>query len=749
MNPLRGQRFRTIGIRTRVLAIALVPSAALLLTASGTVTVLTVQAYSAQQLADYRKTVIAPLLRFIGTVQDERGASLLAVTGAGSQADLPGTRQRLDLALAETARISAKGASLDRAGISRFTTEFGNLVARLPDLRRSVDQRQAGIADVDSYYTRMIAAIADGGRDSSVHSSPSNDALAAEITGTALVLAADNHSRAVGLLAAGLAADDLDQAQRRSLTQLLGSYRNALESTAPQLLPSVEADYHALTGGPDWRLATAAEDQIADTGNLSLPNAQWQAAEQAVGGRLGAMLDSQYHRSADRSAEVAARSFTRSVLAGGALLIVTLAALAAALTLASRLVRRLRTLRTASLELAQQRLPEIIDRIRRGEEVDTAAAAAVVDSGGDEIGEVSAAFAVAQRAAIDGAVAEARTREGFNRVFLDIAFRSQALVRRQLDVLDVAESEQADPAHLRLLYRLDHLATRARRNAENLLILGGRQPGRRWREPVLLEDVVRSAVSETEGFTRVTTVRLPEVGVLGAGVADLIHLLAELIDNAASFSPPDAPILVHGSVVAHGLAVEITDQGLGIAFDEREQLNRLLCEPPEFHEMALSGRRRLGMFVIGQLARRHEISVRLNESAYGGVTAVVLLPRTLLHRTDTESDHVETSRTTAEFVTTTVTHRLGAALGGPDRPGSGGAVHALPPLFPDPAAEIGKPPLPRRSRQQSLAPQLAGDQVVADTAVGPARTADAARASMAALQRGTRRAHASDADPHR
>ncbi|RMI28844.1 sensor histidine kinase [Nocardia stercoris] len=749
MNPLRGTRSRTIGIRTRVLAIALVPSAALLLTATGTVSVLTVQAYSARELADFRKTIIAPLLHYIGTVQDERAASLLIAAGTpAAQADLQGKRNRMDAALAEATRISAKGANLDKAGASRFTVEFGTLVAQLPDIRRSVDQHQVSIADIDTYYTKMVTALADGGRESSIHSSPANDALAEEITGSGFVLAGDRHSQAIGLIEAGLAADNLDTAQRRNLTQLIGSYRSELDALAPQLIPSVEADYRALTASSDWRLATTAEDEISDTGALSVPYPQWLTAEQAVGTRISSMLYHQYQQSTARSADVADQQFVRSLVAGGTLLVVTLAALGAALALANRLVRRLRTLRTASLELAEERLPAIIDRIRRGEEVDTAAETSVVDHGGDEIGQVSAAFAIAQRAAIDGAVAQARTREGFNRVFLDIAFRSQALVRRQLDLLDVAESKQLDPEHLQLLYGLDHLATRARRNAENLLILGGRQPGRRWRNPVGLEEVVRSSASETEGFTRVATVRLPEVGILGAAVADLIHLLAELLDNAASFSPPEAPILVHGSSVAHGLVVEIIDQGVGIPFDEREELNQMLREPREFHEMALSGRRRLGMFVIGQLARRHEISVSLNESAYGGVTSVVLLPWTIVHRENTGPVYAETERATPEFISVTVTGRVTGPAPA-NGLGPGNARHAMSGGFADGYSDPSKPPLPRRARQQNLAPQLSGDQIVADTAVGPARTADAARASLAALQTGTRRARASGADPHR
>ena len=234
-------------------------------------------------------------------------------------------------------------------------------------------------------------------------------------------------------------------------------------------------------------------------------------------------------------------------------------------------------------------LPSLVTRIGNGELVNVESEMTPLEYGSDEIGQVAEAFNTAQRTAVAAAVAEARTRGGINKVFLDIAHRSQLVVYRQLELLDVAEARQGDPEHLELLFQLDHLATRARRNAENLLILGGGQPGRKWRQAAALEDIVRSAVSETEQFARVSTVRLPEVQVLGAAVGDLIHLLAELVDNATSFSPPESAVWVRGNVVGKGVVVEVEDQGLGIEFSERERLSAALRDPPDFQSMAVSG----------------------------------------------------------------------------------------------------------------------------------------------------------------
>ncbi len=228
------------------------------------------------------------------------------------------------------------------------------------------------------------------------------------------------------------------------------------------------------------------------------------------------------------------------------------------------------------------------------------------------------------------AAQQAAALEDINAVFLNIAHRSQAIVHRQLQVLDKAERAEDDPDQLGLLFQLDHLTTRERRNAENLIILGGGQPGRQWRNPVPLLELVRSAASETEQYTRVALGRMPRMMVAGRAVGDLIHLIAELLDNATSFSPPDARIDVRGNRVGKGVVLEVEDQGLGIEPERMEQLNAMLRSDSNLGPSAKSQDWRLGLFVVSRLARRHGISVTLVESAYGGVRAIALIPMSLL-----------------------------------------------------------------------------------------------------------------------
>jgi signal transduction histidine kinase len=324
----------------------------------------------------------------------------------------------------------------------------------------------------------------------------------------------------------------------------------------------------------------------------------------------------------------------RSLLTGAGLLLLALVVFAIVTRMSNRLIRRLRRLQSETMDLVSQRLPTIVEQLGKGAQVDVESALPPLDHGTDEIGQVADAFNQAQRTAVAAAAKEAETRAGTSKVFLNIAHRSQVVAHRQLKLLDQAERTQEDPDQLSLLFQLDHLTTRSRRNAENLIILGGGKPGRQWRNPVPLLDVVRSAVGEAETYTGITIEQMPKASVAGAAVADIIHLLAELVDNATRFSPPTARVEVRGNVAGRGIVIEIEDQGLGIEREQLEELNETLQKPPDFSVMALSDEPRLGLFVVRQLSVRHGVRVTLTESpAYGGIRAIVLLPLALITAT--------------------------------------------------------------------------------------------------------------------
>jgi signal transduction histidine kinase len=317
----------------------------------------------------------------------------------------------------------------------------------------------------------------------------------------------------------------------------------------------------------------------------------------------------------------------RLYLIGALGLAAVVVSLALSLWIAVRLARQLRGLRDSALEMANVRLPAVVQRLRAGENVDVAGQVPPLESSPDEIGQVKAAFNSAQRTAVEAAVDEARVRRGISDVFRNLARRSQALLERQVTLLDSLERRAAEPDELASLFRIDHLTTRMRRHAESLIVLAGDSPNRAFRDAVPFVDVLRAAAAEVEDYTRVRAVCRTPAALASPAVADVIHMLAEFVENAATFSPPSTEVRVTGELVAKAFAIDIEDRGLGMDDGEFDAINATLANPPLFDP---SGSDRFGLFVAAQLARRHDIRVKLRRSDYGGVTAIVLIPLALV-----------------------------------------------------------------------------------------------------------------------
>lgn len=324
-----------------------------------------------------------------------------------------------------------------------------------------------------------------------------------------------------------------------------------------------------------------------------------------------------------------------AVIAGSAVVaLVLLISLVHGIRTARTLSARLGALRADTLALARDEIPEVVGRLRAGEPVPTPPAWSPSRRTGDEVQQTSDGLAAVRQAAVAAIIHQAQGREGTKKVFLNIARRTQILIHRQISMLDALEREHEEPELLRELFAVDHLATRMRRNAENLVILGGALPARRWRNAVPMVNVLRSAVSETENYARVVVQGVPRASLSGQAVADVIHLIAELIENGTTFSPPYTQVQVSAQEVPKGLAVEVEDRGLGMGEDEYERLNDYLANPPELDVSALGDDLRLGLFVVARLAARHDIQVTLRPSPYGGTRAVVLVPSVLLEQAD-------------------------------------------------------------------------------------------------------------------
>ncbi|WP_406087943.1 nitrate- and nitrite sensing domain-containing protein [Kitasatospora purpeofusca] len=399
-----------------------------------------------------------------------------------------------------------------------------------------------------------------------------------------------------------------------------------------ELDPVDQADYIALRGGEAWAALARAEADFVGAGGpervvQAINGDAWrETADRALGdlaainARLSGTID-------DRDHSYAVGLLWRGGIAGAIGLVAVVLSVLISFRIGRGLVRELIGLRNAANELAGTRLPSVMLRLRKGESVDVATEAPELEFGQAEIGQVGRAINAVQRAAVEAAVEQAELRRGVSAVFVNLARRSQVLLHRQLTLLDTMERRAEDPAELEDLFKVDHLTTRMRRHAEGLIILAGGSPGRAWRKPVRMVDVVRAAVGEVEDYARVIVRPFPGTGLLGSAVADVTHLIAELVENAAVFSPPSTQVTVQGEVVAHGFALEIDDRGLGLSEQLLAGINERLAVEQEFD---LADTDRLGLFVVSRLARRHGIRVHLRPSSYGGTTAVVLIPRELL-----------------------------------------------------------------------------------------------------------------------
>ncbi|WP_344862620.1 sensor histidine kinase [Amycolatopsis ultiminotia] len=333
-------------------------------------------------------------------------------------------------------------------------------------------------------------------------------------------------------------------------------------------------------------------------------------------------------------ADSLADSAVRSAWIGGVIVLAALiAALILMLVIARLMLRPLRVLRTTALDVAYTRLPETVQSILDDPDPVNASKKAVDPvpvASRDEIGEVARSFDVVHEQAVKMAAEQALLRENVNGIFVNLSRRSQRLVERQLGVIDRLEADEQDPDHLASLFELDHLATRLRRNGESLLVLSGAGLAKSVPKPVPAADVIGAAVSEIEQYARIEVGAVPEVAVQGLAIHDLVHVLAELLDNATYFSEPETKVTVRAVVTRKkALAIQVTDHGVGMSEDRFAEINSRLADPPD---LDVSVTRRMGLYVVARLAQRHGIEVRLreNEDIEGGVIARVVVPAELL-----------------------------------------------------------------------------------------------------------------------
>ncbi|MGW7729846.1 sensor histidine kinase [Streptomyces canus] len=724
-------RIRPRTVRAKIVCLLMVPVVSLLaLWAYATVT-------TAQDVARLRQlqrvddAVRSPVTDAVTALQAERSAAVRYATdpSAAQSDDLRKLAERTDQAVARL-RLGDGNTVADSeelpAGVAQRLEVFVTGAEQLRSVRTAVLDRSAGWDETYGRYTRTIAgAFAVGGALTGIQDADlgSDARVLLEFSRAGESLAQEDVVLASARLAGVLAGERL-----RLFTGAVDTRRALTEGAVADLRGSDRAAWQKVADSGAYTTVTAAEDRaLAAAPGVraveSTPQATWQAAHARVQSGMRTV-----EQAAGSGVAHRADPFTRGLLTpAGAAVLLGLMAVAASLVISVRigrgLVVELVSLRNSALEIARRKLPEAMGRLRAGDEIDIQSEAPPGPPAEDEAGQVAEALTTVHRAALRAAVERAELASGISGVFVNLARRSQVLVHRQLSLLDSMERRSDDPNELSDLFRLDHLTTRMRRHAESLIILSGAAPGRAWRMPVSLTNVVRAAVSEVEDYARVEVRQLPDASVVGAAVADLTHLLAEIIENAAQFSPPHTRVRVTGEPVGNGYAVEVEDRGLGMGKETLAEANRRI---EQSEALDLFDSDRLGLFVVSRLAARHGIKVHLRTSPYGGTTAVVLLPTALLHIKAAERSPAKAADrerlTEREYARVAAAERDQESVPAPaERPALVAPLTAsadrgttdTPPSGVT-ALRLRRPPdepgesddLPRRVRQAHLAPQL-------------------------------------------
>ncbi|WP_344607297.1 nitrate- and nitrite sensing domain-containing protein [Streptomyces glaucus] len=627
-------RFRGKSIRRKIVALLLVPLMSLAAIWAFTTALTGREVAQLWHVTSLVEKIGYPAEDVVRALQQERRQTLVYLAdprAADALSALRATRTATDEAVAG---IRRNGQDPDiRGGVDEddgeHLTAVLDTLQGIDEVRRSVEDGSVTRAQALDLYNRLVdpcyvlLASLDG--IDSVEMDKQNRAL------VNLARARELLAREDALLGSALVVGELSRDEVLDVSYLVAQ-RNLLYDVSLPVLPAAERERYTRF----WKGATTAplrsEEQavISSVGSeppRTVTARSWDAAAESVLGDLAALNDQANDRYQDRVRPAAMSVITKSVVVGVLGLLALLFSLFLSVRVGRGLIRDLRQLRLEAHEASGVRLPSVMRRLSAGEQVDVETEVPRLEYDKNEIGEVGQALNTLQRAAVEAAVKQAELRAGVSEVFVNLARRSQVLLHKQLTLLDAMERRTEDTAELADLFRLDHLTTRMRRHAEGLVILSGAAPSRQWRKPVQLMDVVRAAVAEVEDYERIEVRRLPRIAVTGPAVADLTHLVAELLENATVFSPPHTAVQVVGERVANGFTLEIHDRGLGMAADALLDANLRLAETPEFE---LSDTDRLGLFVVSRLAQRQNVRVSLQPSPYGGTTAVVFIPDTLL-----------------------------------------------------------------------------------------------------------------------
>jgi len=587
----------------------------------------------------------ASVVKLTQALEDERDLSAGYAADRAGNADLVAPlKQAQNTTSADAQTVFREAAGITPgAGYQQGTVD--NLSALtdnlndLPYIRQLVTNSSFQASQVIRVYTGEVIAAANA-FSASVGVGANDAELQGNVATLGALLRAENEmsvQRAVLFAALSSPAKTFGPGDLGTLEQASES-QSAAQSDFAASTNETELEYLNNTiSGSQVDLAEAQETLAEELGTSApatpltshgLTAQGWYGNMQAMINGARTVADGLFTSITDRASTLRSQA-TQNLLITSLVTLLLLALVVFVSTIVARsLIRPLRKLRADALDVAGHRLPEMVRRLSQSEGTDESVDIEPIGvTSTDEIGEVARAFDQVHREAVRLAADEAMLRGNLNAMFINLSRRSQSLIERQLSLIDSLEQSEQDPGRLSSLFRLDHLATRMRRNSENLLVLAGHEVTRRWSQPVPLVDVLRAAISEIEQYERVVLNVQPGIVVVGQAVNDAVHLVAEIVENATTFSPEDTQVYVSGQPLSSGgVLLDITDNGVGISDQEMSHANWRLDNPPVV-DVAVS--RRMGLFVVGRLAARHGVRVRLRHAQAGGLTALIWLPDTV------------------------------------------------------------------------------------------------------------------------
>ncbi|MFI7640533.1 nitrate- and nitrite sensing domain-containing protein [Nonomuraea sp. NPDC049400] len=618
---------RSRTIRMKIIGLLLVPLTSMVVL-WGVITAVT--ATESLELREYKTlwtNLRLPAYKLISEIQRERLVSAKLLRNSESKSAVNAQRTRTDAARDAFKQLSSQ--SKDRSEEIRTQVDAVNTqLDRLDAIRGEID---TGLSDrlhtVEAYSAVVDTLFGLHKRVALIDDIP--------IYEQSRVVIDMGYAKELLTREAAVAFGPTTTAERRLFTQLAGNRRFLVNQSLGELDPVLRDPQVALITSPAYQRMRMMEDQIvagqAPRGWLGTTEAlakSFQEAQMQASTVLNGRAD-----------PIADQVLSRALLLAGTALGLVILSIGFSLRMGNRLSKELGALRMAALEVAQERLPRVVAKLRKGETVEVPELS--VASTTVEIDDVGQAFSTVQQTAVEAAVGQAQLSEGVGHVFRNLARRSQTLLHRQRIQLQDMQHRATDPDALDDLFKLDHLTTRMRRHAEGLIILSGATPGRGWSRPVPMLDVARGASAEVEDYQRVTVEPMSGQRLAGPVVGDVIHLIAELIENATVYSPAHTPVFVRGEVAARGFVFEVEDRGFGLSAEELAEFNERLASPPEFD---LADSDRLGLFVVSRLAARHDIRVTLRGSPYGGTTAIVLIPEEHVAEPEPETHVTEPAR---------------------------------------------------------------------------------------------------------